>query len=171
MPHPVLSHIIGTTMLVMLSIIVIAAVTMIALTVQYDITEARLQEVAESVASTIVEVISLANSSSRTQYIVKELTLPKDFEEKGYTVRLGNDSSGWYVEAYLSTLTWVSAKASLNWANESINVNTSEGVTSLTVNQRTIYATNELRSGYGRPVVWCVKDSNGVLTVGLGFER
>lgn len=171
MPHPILSHIIGTTMLVVLSIVVVASITMIALTVQYDITKARLQEAAENIASTVIEVISLVNSSSRTQYIVKELTLPKDFEEKGYTVRIGNDPSGWHIEVYLSTLTWVSAKAPLNWASESINVNTGEGETPLKIDQRTVYATNELRSGYGRPVVWCVKGLDGVLKVGLGFER
>jgi len=144
---------------------------MIALVIQYDIVKTRLQEVAENIASTVIEVITLVNSSSKTQYIVKELTLPKDFEEKGYTVKLSNDPSGWYVEAYLSTLKWINAKAPLNWNIEAINVETADRETELKVNQYTIHTVSELRSGYGRPVVYCIRNSDGSLKVGLGIEK
>ena len=171
MPHPIHSHIIGTVMLAMLSMVIIASIAMIVLTIQYDVMKTRLQEAAENIASIIVEVVSLTNSSSNTKYIVRELYLPKNFEEKEYIISLGRDDSGWHVEVYLSTLTWVKAKATLTWINEAvINVyDGGENPLNLKIGDLTVYATNKLRSGRGRPLVWCEKDNNGALSIGLGY--
>jgi len=178
MPHPILSHVIGTSMLIMLSIIVVASITMIALLVQANNLKIRLQEVAEHIASTITDVVTIMNSSSINKYIVKEITIPKDLEEKGFIVRIGKDSSGCYVEAYMPTAPWINVKTPLNWALENIDIYINDeeeelkinNAESLRINGYAVYATNNLRSGYAKPVVWCIKTQEGI-EIGLGLEK
>ncbi|MEM1547383.1 MAG: hypothetical protein QXP91_13115 [Candidatus Methanomethylicia archaeon] len=174
MPHPIFSHVIGTSMLIILSIIMVASITMIVLIVQIDNLKVRMQEVVENIASTITEVITITNSSGINKYIVKEISIPKDLEEKGFIISLGQDSSGWYVEAHMPTAPWINVKTPLNWALESINVNMDEKILEIDgkpirINGYVIKATNQLRSGYLKPVVWCIKTSQRV-KIGLGFE-
>ena len=172
MPHPILSHVIGTSMLIMLSIIVVASITMIVLLVQANNLKTRLQEVAEHIASTITDVVTIMNSSSINKYIVKEITLPKDLEEKGFIVRIGKDSSGCYVEAYMPTAPWINVKTPLNWALENIKIyeKDDEEKLEIGINSYVVYATNKLRSGYAKPVVWCIKTQKGI-EIGLGLEK
>ncbi|MEM1547049.1 MAG: hypothetical protein QXP91_11430 [Candidatus Methanomethylicia archaeon] len=175
MPHPILSHVIGTTMLVILSIIIVASISMLVLIVQIDNLKVRMQEVVENIASTIIEVITITNSSSVNKYVVKEISIPKDLEEKGFIISLEKDSSGWYVRAHMPTAPWINVKTPLNWALESININMDEKELKVNgkpigVNGYVIYATNQLRSGYLKPVVWCIKTSQGV-EIGLGFGK
>ncbi|MEM1547392.1 MAG: hypothetical protein QXP91_13160 [Candidatus Methanomethylicia archaeon] len=174
MPHPILSHVIGTSMLIILSIIIVASITMIVLIVQIDSLKTRLQEVVENIASTITEIVTIMNCSSVNRYIIKEISIPKDLEEKGFIISLESDSSGYCVKAYMPTAPWINIKTPLNWALEKIIVNTDEGELEIneeeiSINGYVVYKTNQLRSGYLKPLVWCIKTEKGI-EVGLGFE-
>ncbi|MEM2305939.1 MAG: hypothetical protein QXK51_11415 [Candidatus Methanomethylicia archaeon] len=175
MSHPILSHVIGTSMLIVLSIIIVASITMIVLVVQIDGLKTRLQEVVESIASTITETVTIMNCSSVNRYIIKEISIPKDLEEKGFIISLGKDLSGYHVKAYMPTAPWINVKTPLNWALEKINVNINEGKLEINgkeinINGYIVYKTNQLRSGYLKPLVWCIKTEQGI-EVGLGFEN
>ena len=158
-------HVVGTLALLICSIFVVTSFILLGLAVQIDLVKPQLQEVAEYVASTLVDLITLANQTdAQPLLLVKELKIPSSVAERGFTVTLVDKNGDLYVDVYLTFLTTVSAEAPINvrTAHEVIVRKPPQPPKGFPGNLSMLY------SGLEHPVVWCFKDENGVIYIGLG---
>lgn len=156
-------HVIGTMALLMCSIFVITSFILLGFGIQLDLVKPQLQEVAEYVAATMVDLITLVNQTDAKPILVtKELKIPPSVAERGFTIVLKTVDGDVYVYVYLTFLTTVSAEAPINVRNiHEVKLSTPPVPQELHIEEK-------LHSGLKHPVVWCFKDSNGVIYIGLG---
>ncbi len=158
-------HVIGTMALLMCSIFVVTSFILLGLAVQIDLVKPQLQEVAEYVASTLVDLITLANQTdAQPLLLVKELRIPSSVAERGFTVTLADKSGDLCVHVCLTFLTTVSAEAPINvrTSHEVIVGGPQQPPGGFPVELDMLY------SGLKHPVVWCFKDEKGIIYIGLG---
>ena len=184
MSSPPISHMIGTMALLLTSLFVVTSFVLLGTMTQMDLVKPQLREVAEYVASNIVDLVTLADQTDVANLIlVKKLIIPASVGERGYRIELSlSDSS---VIVYLGTLQTVRAETPINLnasgeVSEVIIINDpndgiidevnglNELVASLNVTIRGNHS-SPLFSGSEYPLVWCVKE-NGKIYVGLGVK-
>ncbi|MEM2448819.1 MAG: hypothetical protein QXT14_07725 [Candidatus Bathyarchaeia archaeon] len=160
--------------LLMCSIFVITSFILLGFGIQMDLVKPQLLEVAEYTASTIVDLVTLANQTdAQPLTLVKELKIPPSVAERGFTINLTSQGKHAYVRVYLTFLTPVAVEApiNLNSSQEAIIVSSTEKASpevNKYLSERNVLIKNVLYSGLEHPVVWCVKDSKGVIYIGLG---
>ncbi|MEM2848852.1 MAG: hypothetical protein QXI36_01080 [Candidatus Bathyarchaeia archaeon] len=154
--------------LLMCSIFVVTPFILLGLAIQLDLVKPQLQEVAEYTASTIVDLVTLANQTdAKPLILVKELKIPASVAERGFTITLTAIDGDVYVRVYLTFLTTVSADAPINVRNiHEVKIGSSGLPNKLL--ERLPEEAAVLHSGLEHPVVWCVKDNNGTIYIGLG---
>jgi hypothetical protein len=160
-------HVIGTMALLMCSIFVVTSFILLGLAVQIDLVKPQLQEVAEYVASTLVDLITLANQTdAQPLLLVKELRIPSSVAERGFTVTLVDESGDLCVHVCLTFLTTVSAEAPINVRTSHEVIMEKPSPPPEGFPEELFRAT--LYSGLEHPVVWCFKDEKGIIYIGLG---
>ncbi|MBS7612335.1 hypothetical protein KEJ27_09095 [Candidatus Bathyarchaeota archaeon] len=161
-------HVIGTMALLMCSIFVITSFILLGFAIQLDLVKPQLQEVAEYTASTIVDLVTLANQTdAKPLILVKELKIPSSVAERGFTINLTTIDGDIYVHVYLTFLTTVSADAPINVRDiHEVKIGSSDLPKEIL--ECLPDEADELHSGLNHPVVWCVKDGDGIVYIGLG---
>ena len=149
MAAPAISHLIGTTALITLIFILPLFYTSVVDSIEADVIEKELQEIADYTSNTIENLYFLVNSSNsiRVSSMEKELVyLPSEVEKSVYTLEIvpGTNESPPYIHAELIT-------------DNSVAVN-SWLIPGLTV----IADNNSIVSGEKNVVVGCSRDDNGI---------
>ncbi|RLI27723.1 hypothetical protein DRO58_03685 [Candidatus Bathyarchaeota archaeon] len=157
---------IGTMALLLTSLFVVTSFVLLGTMTQMDLVKPQLREVAEYVASNIVDLVTLADQTDVANLIlVKKLIIPASVGERGYRIELSDGS----VIVYLGTLQTVRAETpiNLNTSSEVIINGEIVGVNGL---NELVEVKGTLFSGSGYPLVWCVKE-DGTIYVGLGVLK
>ena len=149
MAAPAISHLIGTTALIALIFILPLFYTSVVDSIEADVIEKELQEIADYTSNTIENLYFLVNSSNsiRVSSMEKELVyLPSEVENSVYTLEIvpGTIESPPYIHAELIT-------------DNSVAVN-SWLIPGLTV----IADNNSIVSGEKNVVVGCSRDDSGI---------
>ena len=166
MPNIALSHMLGTILLAML----LAAVTLFTLqtTLEANLKASKvyLQEVSEKVSSDIIDVLNAFYLEHKSPYLYKVIEIPVHVNNKGYVIRLENDSLGWKVTAYVDGYGIFKVESRL-YLMAGIQVVNSSGV--FDVSEGKILYADRIYSGTSKPVVWCRFDSSTrTIQVGIG---
>jgi len=166
MPDITLSHMLGTILLGML----LAAVTFFALQTTLDTNfktaKIYLQEVSEKVSSDIIDVLNAFYLEHKSPYLYKVIEIPVHVNNKGYVIRLENDSLGWKVTAYVDGYEVFKVESRL-YLMAGVQVVNSSG--EFDVSEGKIVYADRIYSGTSKPLVWCRLDSStGIIQVGIG---
>jgi len=166
-----ISHMIGTMALLLTSLFVVTSFVLLGTMTQMDLVKPQLREVAEYVASNIVDLVTLADQTDVANLIlVKKLIIPASVGERGYRIELSDGS----VVVYLGTLQTVRAEAPINLNTPSeveIIYNPNDGgIVGVNGLNELVEVKETLFSGSEYPLVWCVK-KDGVIYVGLGVLK
>ncbi|MCX8189105.1 MAG: hypothetical protein N3F64_05290 [Nitrososphaeria archaeon] len=166
MPDITMSHLVGTLLLAML----LSAVTFFSLQTTMDTSikssKIYLQEVCERVSSEMMDMLNLFYLEHKSPYIYKIIEIPVHVNNKGYIIKLENDSLGWKVVSYVYgyEVFKVESRLYIKSGVEVVNYSGSFKVS----NGKIVYDTL-IHSGVSKPVVWCRLNPNtGSVQVGIG---
>jgi len=123
--------------------------------------EPLLADIANYVASYVVDMVLVPNSTQPTT-LIKQIEIPRDVGGQGYTVQLELDSDTWKVTARLDTMHSTYAEVALPWkASGNIHVVAAD------VDMGTWSKRSFLYSGTPNPIVWSERTGSSC-EVGLG---
>ena len=161
MVHVVIPHIVGTVALITIFFIAGLYYNYVYSSLQTDVTTKKLKEVADYVASNIMDLISLCYLSSGDQSLNKTVTVPESIGNNIYTIAIANFSDPaagevlYVVRAYLTLSPSVYGESELPWTSGGgIRVDSSA---------------SSISAGVGSFIIWCRKTGD-TITVGFSME-
>lgn len=163
MPSPVVSHLIGTTMLLVIMLVVSFYFTNFGTVIGVKAVEKELNEVAEYIASNIIDMISLANASL-SDTLLLEIDFPYEINGYGYSINVTKEIDHYIVATRIEHTTIVEGKAILPFTSSQIIYS------SLDPGIDGIEGKNGLHSGTKKALIWCKKIGTEIY-FGFGVRR
>ncbi|MEM3424155.1 MAG: hypothetical protein QXZ08_04600 [Nitrososphaeria archaeon] len=166
MPDIAMSHLIGTLILmILLSTVAFFSLQQIMDT-GFRSSKIYLQEVCERVSSEIMDMLNLYYLEHKSSYIYRIIEIPVHVNDKGYVIKLENDSLGWKVVSYVYGYEVFKVESRL-YIRSGVEVVNSSG--SFDVGNGRIVYDSMIYSGVSKPVVWCkLNPDTGLVQVGIG---
>lgn len=166
MSSTTMSHLVGNLILVMLLSAVAFFSFLTLMDTGFKSSKIYIQEVCERVSSEIMDMLNLFYLEHKSSYIYRVIEIPVHVNNKGYVIKLENDSLGWKVVSYVYGYEVFKVESRL-YFRFGVKVVNSSG--SFDVGDGVIYYDSILYSGVSKPVVWCRLDPDtGLLLVGIG---
>ena len=163
-----ISHVIGTTTLIIVFISVTMFYTMSYLPLQTEALAQQLQEVTDYVSANIVDLVSLCFISPTDQLLIKGLEMPENIGTYLYSVTLKNTTNPVTQERLLMVQAFFDSRPSIY--KESLLPWSMEGKLKIwngtEINQK-IQEKFSISSGASNIVAWALKQGEEI-TVGLG---
>lgn len=154
MPSPIVSHLIGTTMLLVIMLVISFFFTNFGTVVGIKSVERELNEVAEYIASNIIDLISLANISL-SDTLSLNIDFPYEINGYGYSINITQESNHYIVITRIEHMK-IEGKAILPFGISQIKFS------SLDPGIIGIESKNGLYSGMEKAVIWCKKSGNEI---------
>ena len=149
MPSPIVSHLIGTTMLLVIMLVVSYYFTNFGTIIGVKAVEKELNEVAEYIASNIIDMVSLANASL-SDTLLLEIDFPYEINGYGYSINITKESDHYIVITRTEHTSIVEGKAILPFSSQIIYSSLNPGING-------IEGKNGLYSGTRKALIWCKK--------------
>ncbi len=166
MSSTTMSHLIGTLILVILLSAVAFFSFLTVMDTGFKSSKIYLQEVCERVSSEIMDMLNLFYLEHKSPYIYRVIDIPVHVNNRGYIIRLENDSLGWKVVSYVYGYEVFKVESRLNFR---FGVEVAKSSGSFDVGNGVIYYDGILYSGVSKPVVWCrLNPDTGLFQVGIG---
>lgn len=163
MPSPIVSHLIGTTILLTMMLAIIFHFTNFGTIVGVKAIEKELNEVAEYVALNIIDLISLANSSY-SDILLLDIDFPYEINGYGYSINITQESNYYFVITRIEHVSIVEGKAILPFSTSQIKFSSSNPEISGIVYKNGLY------SGMEKAVIWCKRNGSEVY-FGFGVKE
>jgi len=161
MPSSSFAHAIGVMGMMAGFFLIVAFLTGVEQASLRSQAEPLLADVANYVASYVVDMVLIPNSTQPAT-LIKQIEIPRDVGGQGYTVQLELDSDTWKVTARLDTMPSTYTEVALPWkASGNIHVVVAD------VDMGTWSKKSFLYSGTSNPVVWSERAGSSC-EVGLG---
>jgi len=164
-----ISHVIGTTTLIIVFISVTMFYTMSYLPLQTEALAQQLQEVTDYVSANIVDLVSLCFISPTDQLLIKGLEMPENIGTYFYSVTLQNATNPvtqeklLMVRAFFDSRPTIYRESLLPWSMEGkLKIWNGAGI-----NNPRLQPRFSVSSGASNMVVWALKQDEDI-TVGLG---
>ena len=165
MPSSSFTHAIGVIGMMGAFFLIVSFLTGVEQSSLRSQAEPLLADVANYVASYVVDMILIPNSTQPAT-LIKQIEIPRDVGGQGYTVRLELDSDTWKVTARLDNMPSTYAEVALPWkASGNIHVVVADMDMGMWSKRSFLY------SGTPNPIVWSERTGSSC-EVGLGsFSR
>jgi len=164
MDSTVIPHILGTVTLLILFSILGTYYSISYSSLRSEIVASNLQEIAEYVASEIVDLVSLLSLSMGDQLLIKGLQMPEKIGGNIYNLTITKSGDALKVRVYLASNPSVYGESVLPWLVGGY-IEPFNGTASF--NSTRITPKTTISSASGNPAVWCMR-SLGKITFGLG---
>jgi hypothetical protein len=163
MPSPIISHLIGTTMLLLVMLTISFFFITFGTVIGIKAAESELNEVAEYLASNIVDLASLANASLSNVLLV-DISFPYEVNGYGYAINITKETNSYIIITRIDYLN-IEGKAILPWnTSQTIKIASSDpGINGIEYK-------NGLYSGMEKAVIWCKKNGEEIY-IGLGIRK
>ncbi|MEM2950968.1 MAG: hypothetical protein QXV52_07725 [Nitrososphaeria archaeon] len=166
MPDIAMSHLIGTLILMMLLSAVAFFSLQTVMDTSFKSSKIYLQEVCERVSSEIIDILNLFYLEHKSPYIYRVIEIPVHVNDKGYVIKLENDSLGWKVVSHVYGYEVFKVESRL-YIKSGVELVNSSG--SFDVENGKIVYDSIIYSGVSKPVVWCrLNPDTGLVQVGIG---
>lgn len=160
-----LSHVIAFTSLLLLTFISVMFAREVYVINLRGVTAILAEEVAQSIAEDLVDLIrSALASNSENLILVKRLQIPSAIVNKGYTITVSVENSFFVICVSVDGLSSRS-RVPLNASSSSITIELSGG--SFEFRGYVVRFSDTILSGVKQPVIWAVKNGDQV-KAGLG---
>ncbi len=149
MPSPIVSHLIGTTMLLMIMLTISFYFTNFGTIVGVKSIERELNEISEYIASNIIDLVSLANASL-SDTLLLDIDFPYEINGYGYSINITKEGD-YYIVITRIEHARIEGKAILPFGFSQIKFS------SLNPGISGIECKNGLYSGMEKAIIWCKK--------------
>lgn len=170
MPSAVISHIIGTGAF-LIAFIILTGFFVVALPIPFNnsLMENELDVISEQISLSSSQLVILANSSESSNFlIVKKVDIPRSVSNQIYYLDIRIVDGVLVVYNELTDRQEIHGKSFLPWNPSSSSIKVFNGTLPDGFPEGQVNATLSFSSSKPNFAIWCFKESNSAVTIGLG---